>query len=189
MPPLIDLRWWPLTPVAIVWFTQYLEKSWENARKSKAVHQIIFPADRNWKQKYHGFICHCSNTPPDDAQRDIYVLSNISTFISTPDKLQRSKMYFSNWADCISPPQRSVAETSQQQSWSVSKSLTDPIKVDRDATNYDKERGRLTKSHALSYERRSSGQWNYFVHLNSESPTLQVILHWSMPAHDHDPQT
>ena len=138
-PPLIDQRWWALTPVAIVWFTQYLEKSWENARKSKAVHQIIFHADHNWKQKYHGFICHCSNTPPDDAQRDIYVLSNISTFISTPDKLQRSKMYFSNWADCTSPPQRSVAEISQQQIWSVSKSLTDPIKVDRDATNYDKE--------------------------------------------------
>ena len=102
MPPLIDQRWWPLTPVAIVWFTQYLEKSWENARKSKAVHQIIFHADHNWKQKYHGFICHCSNTPPDDAQRDIYVLSNISTFISTPDKLQRSKIYFSNGAECIS---------------------------------------------------------------------------------------
>ena len=46
-------------------------------------------------------------------------------------------------AECISPPQRSVAETSQQQIWSVSKSLSDPIKVDRDATNYDKERGGL----------------------------------------------
>ena len=108
MPPLIDLRWWPLTPVAIVWFTQYLEKSWENARKSKAVHQIIFHADHNWKQKYHGFICHCSNTPPDDAQRDIYVLSNISTFILTPDKLQRSKMYFSDGAKCISPTEQNV---------------------------------------------------------------------------------
>ena len=88
------------------------------------------------------------------AQRDIYVLSNISSFIPTPDKLhgstsispteqsvylQLSRMYFSNWAECISPPQRSVAKTSQQQIWSVSKSLTDPIKVDRDATNYDKE--------------------------------------------------
>ena len=75
--------------------------------------------------------------------------------------LQLSRMYFSNWAECISPPQRSVAKTSQQQIWSVSKSLTDPIKVDRDATNYDRaitksrSEPRRTKSHAFSYERLS----------------------------------
>ena len=102
-------------------------------------------------------------------QSNIYVLSNISMqpsyfswvqinctggstavyfstkadCISPPEQsvfLHQCTVYFSTRSQCISPPQRSVAETSQQQIWSVSKSLTDPIKVDRDATNYDKER-------------------------------------------------
>ena len=45
-----------------------------------------------------------------------------------------------------------------------------------------------TKSHAFSFERRS-WQWDYFVHFNRESPTLQVILQWSLPGHGHDPKT
>ena len=126
----------------------------KNARKSKAVHQIIFHTSPQLKTKISWFQLQLFKHTPHDAPSNIYVLSNISmqpSFISTPDKLhglhnvflQLGSVYFSTEAECISPPQRSVAETSQQQIWSVSKSLTDPIKVDRDATNYDKERGRL----------------------------------------------
>ena len=100
MPPLIDQRWWPLTPVAIVWFTQYLEKSWENCRKSKAVHQIIFHADRNWKQKYHGFICHCSNTPL-MMHREIFMFCQ--TF-----QLSSQLQINCNGAKCISPTEQIV---------------------------------------------------------------------------------